>query len=154
MNTIQFARGLRLAKVAPHVMLGSDTDCVPVRRSQVKPVTVTRSPIVRVYIQKGLTRTVHTFFTVHEVYALVRERLAKLQGPSWCRNHFKIAVTYRGRLLADRAVGLVEYGIRDGDTLHLEVSGALCGGAPAGMLVGGDYYPNVVDTWCARKKMR
>lgn len=154
MNTIQFARGLRLAKVAPHVMLGSDTDCVPVRRSQVKPVTVTRSPIVRVYIQKGLTRTVHTFFTVHEVYALVRERLAKLQGPSWCRNHFKIAVTYRGRLLADRAVGLVEYGIRDGDTLHLEVSGALCGGAPAGMLVGGDYYPNVVDTWCARKKVR
>ncbi|AGZ83339.2 gp1 [Marine RNA virus SF-2] len=154
MNTIQFARGLRLAKVAPHVMLGSDTDCVPVRRSQVKPVTVTHSPVVRVYIQKGLTRTVHTFFTVHEVYALVRERLAKLQGPSWCRNHFKIAVTYRGRLLADRAVGLVEYGIRDGETLHVEVSGALCGGAPAGMLVGGDFYPNVVDTWCARKKAR
>jgi len=139
----------------------NDTDCVPVRRSQVQPVTVIspraepmQTRLVRVTLLCGTTVSSNSFTTVAEIYQLVRSRLVCLQGPSWCRNHFRVEVSYRSRLLVDRNIDLVEYGVRDGDRIQVTVTGCLRGGAPSGVTVRGEYFPQVEDTWCARKKLR
>lgn len=139
----------------------NDTDCIPVRRSQVQPVTVVspraepvQTRLVRVTLLCGTTVSSNSFTTVAEIYQLVRSRLVRLQGPSWCRNHFRVEVSYRSRLLVDRNVDLVEYGVRDGDRIQVTVTGCLRGGAPSGVTVRGEYFPQVEDTWCARKKLR
>lgn len=147
---------MRFTKVSPQMFYANDTDCVPVRRSQVKPVTVPKvqTRLVHVIIECGTTVTENSFTTVAEIYQLVRERLVKLQGPSWCRNHFRVEVLYRNSLLLDRETDLRDHCVRDGDRIRVVVTGCLRGGQPSGVVVGGEFYPAVEDTWCARKKLR
>ena len=161
MTTFRVVRGFRFARVAPQIVMSNDTDCVPIRRSQVVPVTVIpprveppQTRLVRVTLVCGTTVSQNSFTTVAEIYQLVRERLVRLQGPSWCRNHFRVEVSYRTRLLVDREVDLIEYGVRDGDRIVVTVTGCLRGGAPSGVTVRGEYFPLIEDTWCARKKLR
>lgn len=145
---------MRFIRVSPLMINANDTDCVHVRRSQVLPVTVTQSRLVRVALVCGTIVSTNNFTTVAEIYQLVRSRLVRLQGPSWCRNHFRVEVSYRSRLLMDRNVDLIEYGIRDGDRIQVTVTGHLLGGTPSGVTVRGEYFPHIEDTWCARKKLR
>lgn len=150
---------MRFTKVTPEMFFGNDTN-YEVRRSQVQPVTVIPalpeiplSTPVMVKIQCGSTLISATFTTVADIYQRAWERLARLQGPSWCRNKFRVEVLFRERLLVNRDVFLRAHGIRDGDLIIVRASGCLFGGNK-GMVVGNEYYPDVVDTWCARKKAR
>lgn len=93
------------------------------RRSQDRPVTVLHYPLVEVVLLCGTTLSYNVFSTVDEIYDLAWQRLCYLQGPAWDTNSFRVNVVFQNRILLNRCVGLCEYGIRDGDTICVYVTG-------------------------------